>query len=185
MSTDRFEEELPDGLKALETALRGLQPMAMPIDRDRLMYLAGQTSASRSSASQTNSISAGAAPARANRFRFVWPLATAVSIVVSLVLAGRVHYLSGVAVRSAIAERPATQGPPSVAIDSMAGGPVGPRAREFSSPSVGESNYVQLRNAVLDRGVDALPASSANSVSAASQKVVPRWPTLRDDLLGG
>ena len=45
MSADnRFNEALPEELKAVEIVLRRLTPTAQGVDRDRVMYLAGRAS---------------------------------------------------------------------------------------------------------------------------------------------
>src|SRR5947209_8446338 len=95
MSDERTEEELPDELKAVEIALRGLTPATGTIDRDRLMYLAGRASAEKSLPKFS---------------RFGWPLATAALVLLSLTLGGRVIYLSGLTERIVLVERSGASG---------------------------------------------------------------------------
>ena len=75
MSADnRFNEALPEELKAVETVLRRLTPNAQGVDRDRMMYLAGRASVT----------------SRQNSFRMVWPISTAALLLISSVLGARV-----------------------------------------------------------------------------------------------
>src|ERR1700733_14017635 len=78
-------EELPEELKMIETALRQLMPAASQIDRDRLMYLAGQASMMNSGiGSSIISETRSAANSRRNW----WPMATAALALISITLGG-------------------------------------------------------------------------------------------------
>src|SRR5271169_37393 len=78
-------EGLPEDLKAVEKALRRLTPAASQIDRDRLMYLAGQASVTSAPAPSGSIIGTRfAASARRNW----WPVATAALAMISITLGG-------------------------------------------------------------------------------------------------
>src|SRR5436190_6065386 len=73
MSADnRFNEALPEELKAVEIVLRRLSPNAQGVDRDRVMYLAGRASVA----------------SRQSSMRLVWPISTAALFLISSVLGG-------------------------------------------------------------------------------------------------
>src|SRR5690349_11507409 len=70
-------DEFPADLKPIEAALAGLSPAAVRLDRDRLMYMAG-AAAAEAAAQRTG-------PAASNRLfkTWIWPLSTAVLLLVS------------------------------------------------------------------------------------------------------
>jgi len=157
------DDELPGELKALEAALGGLKPAAGAIDRDRLMYLAGQASVEPAS----------------RIGRFAWPLATAALVAVSVTLGGRLYVVSG---RLQVAQdrpAPAVEDRQSVvgALPRESVALATPRAQAGGS----SLDYMQLRSAVLNHGVDALPGQVAQPAAKTPQGVVP---TLRDAIFG-
>lgn len=193
MSDERTEEKLPDELKAVETALRGLTPATGAVDRDRLMYLAGRASvladepssvsgatgglstrAGRDTASTAGRASSGT-QRLARISRFAWPLATAALVLLSLTLSGRLLYISGRSERILVVQKASQRDELPVATASVVG---------FQSAPSGGFSYMQLRNAVLNRGVDALPAQAVSHPASAPNTNAPHWPSLRDDLLG-
>jgi len=166
MSTERFEEKLQSELAAIETVLRGLTPATETIQRDRLMYLAGRASAQRAS-----SIS-----------RFAWPLTTAALLLLSLTLGARSMLSSGPVERIIYVDRPA-HGEQSMARLDSTMSPAASPAR-FQAPQGDQLNYMQLRNVVLTRGADSMPAPSASGASH-QREPVPVWPALHRELIGG
>jgi hypothetical protein len=164
MSTDRSREELPEELKSIDSALRGLKPVSGAVDRDRLMYLAGRASVERSSRIE----------------RFAWPLATAALVVISVTLSGRLYVLSGRLEQ--VAQDQHTQ---AVEDRQIAGSSLPRESVALATPRVqtaGNSlDYMQLRSAVLSGGVDALPSSAVQSPAGRQSGAVP---TLRDAILG-
>jgi hypothetical protein len=170
MSNEQNKNELPDELKAIEAALTGLTPAAGAIDRERLMYLAGQAS-----------VAQAIAPAVHSRpVRFIWPLALAASLMISLGLGGRLLYLAGRGERITVVQSGRSSGELPVAIDLASGRVIVPEVIGFQSPASG-FNYVQLRNTVLSHGVEALPGQADGRPSVEQG---PRIPSLRDDFLG-
>jgi hypothetical protein len=158
-------QELPAELTALEVALRQLTPAQGALDRDRLMYLAGQASA---------------APARANGFHLPWPLATAALALVSLGLGGRLLYVSGLNQRIAIVERAGNGGESPIAVDIASALQSVQSAGGVPGTTSGEFNYMQLRNAVLNHGADALPAGPVRHGNA-TPSAPAHMPSWRDD----
>src|SRR5262245_35834354 len=164
MSTDRPREELPEELNSIDSALRGLKPVSGAVDRDRLMYLAGQASVERSSWIG----------------RFAWPLATAALVVISVTLGGRLYVLSG-----RLEQVAQNQGTQAVEDRQIAGSSLPRESVALATPRVqtGSSSldYMQLRSAVLSGGVDALPSQGAPSPVGRQSGAIP---TLRDAILG-
>lgn len=81
-----MSEEIPPELSGIEHALRGLQPAAVTLDRDRLMFRAGQESMRRSP--------------------WIWPAATAAALLVAVAL-GSVLALRPPAERVVYLDQPA------------------------------------------------------------------------------
>jgi hypothetical protein len=169
MSSEPFEEKLSDELKSVEQALRGLTLAAGTIDRDRLMYLAGRASIERPIS---------------NFLRFAWPLATAALLLLSLGLSGGVLYLAGMKQQIVVVQRDAAPNTAMTAV-SNPDNPAVPSAVNYQTAPSGGFNYMQLRNAVLVHGVDALPPEPVNEAGSKSPRVVPHFPSLRDNLLLG
>lgn len=163
MPAEQFDEELPAELTALETALRELPPSLGQLNRDRLMYLAGQTSA-------TNS------PVSAQR-HIAWPLATAALALISLTLGGFLIFTQRGAERVVYVDRPSVAPSPATIVASNENKP-----SENSQHTIPTGpNYFELRNLVLAKGLDALPLPQHDNNDA----VRPNWPAMRDELLNG
>jgi hypothetical protein len=168
MSHDPLSEQIDEGLRQIEAALRGLSPMGGRLDRDRLMYLAGQASAVGPETRQS-------ATGVASYTRFAWPLATAASLLMAMTLGVALIFSPRAGERIVYVDRPNAGG--SAAMVSF------PSAPADSSHAAGsdQDNYLQLRNLVLTRGVDALPAENkAGGRQRAEQ--TPSWPMLRQQL---
>lgn len=168
MSTEEnFDAELPEELKLLETALRQLTPTASQIDRDQLMYQAGQ-------ASVLSTGDTGVALARQlsvmNRRQNYWPMATAALVLLSITLGGLWLH----ATRSSVVY---------VVGESMAALP-----REITNPAVREvlahrgADYLRLRNLVLAHGTNALPATPVSN-AASDIPTQLNFPDIRQPLL--
>ena len=152
------EEQDRGSLDEFERALSGLQPRKAAVDRDRLMFLAGQAAAQRSRGS--------------SKF---WPAAT---VMVALVAGGLGHF-SGSRTVSTTTTAPSDRS----AIASGDSHPTGdnlrptrnvtlsiaarPEAQPFGGASYSSDPlaYINLRHSVARWGVDALPiASSTNAL---------------------
>lgn len=154
------EENLTPAERELELALGGLRPAGPSIDRDRMMFRAGQASAGR-------------------RDR-VWQGATA-----ALALALGLSVFARPAPRQA--ERIVYLTPEVPATSAGPWASAGTWGRGSGSPRV-EGGYLKLRNEVLARGVDALsepslstrrsggPSESLERSPDTSEKA-PKWQT--------
>lgn len=128
------DDRLTPSERELEAVLGGLQPAHSKTNRDRVMYLAGRMSTRRQ-----------------NRIWQGVSFCLVAMLVVSIVSKPR---------------RPAAEIRPEIVADATASMTVrgfSARAPEPFEPRRFESfvNYVRARRAVLDRGMEALPASSA------------------------
>src|SRR5579871_2417889 len=85
MSTSDYShpDDFPPDLKPFEAALAGLKPARSRIDRDRLMYQMGFSA---------KCDERRAVPRRSRASGFVWPLATAASLLVAVGLAAVVLF---------------------------------------------------------------------------------------------
>jgi hypothetical protein len=115
------------------------------LDRDRVLYLAGQASVR----------TAGRSPSHSS---WLWPCATAASLLLAVTLGGILLLRDGAAGGGQLAQRPPVQGGSSAA---SSGGPTVPASdvAVLSSPSP-RTDYLALRWLVLNQGVDALPERS-------------------------
>ena len=138
------EEPLKPELAALQAALASLTPQAAGLDRDRVMYLAG-----RAAACQT---------ARRRGAAWLWPCATAASLMLAVVLGLR-------------GQRPSQPAP----VAASAPAPYQSDANE----------YFKLRELVLARGVDALPEPTVSSDRGDAQPLRPLDRKHLDAWLGG
>ena len=162
MSEERVEKELPGELKAFEAALGGLRPVAGAIDRDRLMYLAGRASVERGR----------------RIARFGWPLATAAMLLLSVTLATR--QMIWPAEKERIVYVP-SGGNSQVAIAPSPGFPELTSRPPTVRSADGDVDYLQLRNDVLTRGVEAVPSKQSTAVP---ETPIPVWSALRDGRIG-
>jgi hypothetical protein len=154
------EESLGKDLKAAEAALGSLVPRSSRIDRDRLMFLAGQA-AGRGQGSgvggQALGVGGQVIPS------WLWPAATAAMVLVSVTLGGLLWSRSGPETIERIVyvpvERPAPSSP--TVVQSTTPEPQIPRiTNTLGSLVLGgsiQADYLRLRNQVLVSGLDALP----------------------------
>jgi hypothetical protein len=162
MSEERIEK-LPADLKALEAALGGMRPAAGAIDRDRLMYLAGRASVDRGR----------------RIARFGWPLASAALLLLSVTLLARQTIWPGGKERIVYLQSGDNE---QVAIATSHGFPDLPSSWPPTTHSAeGDSDYLQLRNVVLTRGIEAVPSDQR---ARAPETPVPAWSALRDGRIG-
>ncbi|MBV9126188.1 MAG: hypothetical protein JO112_22800 [Planctomycetes bacterium] len=138
-----MSEELHDPeLAALEAALAGLQPLPGKLNRDQLLFRAGQASGRRG---------------------WLWPSAAGALALVAAGLAATLvaHPVPPRVERIVYVHVPAQVLPPTPAESSF------PRKRTLSPASVADrppalpGDYLKLRDQVLCWGVDALPQSPA------------------------
>jgi hypothetical protein len=125
-------------LSPLESALGNLKPAPAALDRDRLMFRAGQAAAGRN---------------------WAWPASTAVLFATSLVLAGmlvvRPAGTETVRVVYVPAERPAPA-PPGPRAPTPPSTPTPPTVQSVALPPA-SAPYLALREQVVRFGVDSLP----------------------------
>ncbi|HTQ39448.1 MAG TPA: hypothetical protein VMJ32_10485 [Pirellulales bacterium] len=175
MPTDETPgEEHAEGLNSLEIALRQLTPQGGQIDRDRLMYLAGQASAMNFD----SQISPARNAPRVRHSQNSWRLATAALALVSIALGGLLLRSTPRENDVIQVEPPRVAGEGAVALYPPADLPMLPSA-------VGHgAEYFQLRNLVLTRGIDGLRESSVAGRPATSKSTLLMLPALRQELLG-
>jgi len=135
-------EPLRPELSAVEAALASLAPRSSGLDRDRLMYLAGQA--------------AGLKTARRRPAAWLWPCATAASLLLAAVLG-----LRGPRPGEQVASRPVEVTPPAPAIEK-------PRQ---SDPN----EYFRLRELVLRHGVEALPDARPENLPGRGRRPARAW----------
>jgi len=153
--------------------LASLLPVASSIDRDRLMYLAGQSAA--------KSRQRGSAAA------WLWPCATAASVLVAVTLTAlmlgrgpqvveKIVYVPAKEVTKP-QKQPSTPVPdekPRLAKDDVAVPSTSPKSVDKTPKRTKKprNDYLQLRRMVMAQGVDALPKLNRKSVPAAK---TPKW----------
>lgn len=140
------ENGLTPAERELEAALGGLQPVAVAIERDRLMYRAGQSSA--------------------RRRNLAWPILS-ISLVlmlsVSLLQRPEAQVQTVEVEKLVYIQEPA----PSVASMEHVATPVRPADPYQLQAQV---RYVKLRDKVLTEGLDVLPKRTARSGGAARER---------------
>ena len=176
-----------------EALLRRLRPRASGIDRDRLMFLAGQASAELQfrgehvatewcdSPSRTSTTRSVAPQLDRARRRWLWPaatsLATCASIVLAVLLANRPE--PRVVREIVYVERPVPPSPDTSVATSRQNDAQHVRDRAddtrpasaprrlpaYAGPA---DSYLALREIALTQGVDALPKSSGGGESGAA-----------------
>lgn len=132
----REEERLTPAEAEFEATLRGLQPAGAAINRDQMMYRAGC--------------------AAGNRRKRMWQGAT---VILAAAFAGTLvvrAFMSAPDVGRQIANSPSSSHQMMVVVDSTRTDVVG---------SAGKGSYLTLRNAVLEKGLAALPSPPAGAVS--------------------
>jgi hypothetical protein len=124
-------------MKALEAALSGLSPSPGRLDRDRILFRAGQ---------------------RASPRRWLWPCMSAALALLSVGLG------------TALLLRPPSVVERIVYVPADTESEREPGAVVEEAPSwLGESRYFQIRDDVLNRGLDALPQLEPLAPAAPSQ----------------
>jgi hypothetical protein len=136
-------------LTGVEAALSSLRPAPTGVDRDRLMYLAGRAAA------------AGSLGARRPRASWLWPSATAASLLLAVTFAtmwlGRGEPM--VVYRDRPVAAPHASQRPSAPIEEEV---------EAATPrKQWRTDYLQLRRLVTTQGVDAIPEMRSAPASGA------------------
>jgi hypothetical protein len=176
MSNEHISADENSGpLKPMERALAGFSPAAPQIDRDRLMFLAGQASEQHRVGVVVNPSRplqrAGSSGPLRHGSRWLWPASTAVLAATSLALAVALFLRPGPQPLVVYRDRP------SEAVVAAASQPrISPHADKIVSTVVSEvppthvasNNYVRTREVALRMGLDALgsPATPAGGGSA-------------------
>lgn len=188
---NQFDERVSEN-DQLEQALVSMALRRSSLDRDRLLFLAGQASVER-------------ARRDPSWRRWAWPAATAMSTVTAVILAamlfaqsrstGNIDRSSALqntaqtekpTTNSKVIEKVRSSNTPDAA--TFATNEAWPWSRLRSFPTsnaaqLGEpSNYLQLRTVVLAHGVNALPAPRAANVKSSIEKQT-NAPQSRQELL--
>ena len=149
------EFRLPADLAALAAQLTGLTAAAPRIDRDRLMFEAGQAAGSRSELRRANS-------ELLLRSRF-WPMATAAMTAATVLLAATLAWQSPWvrgSVKPQVVEVVAAVNIEAKDTNQFAAYPVTWLGNDRTPPG-----YLGIRYVALTRGVDALRANSQTGVT--------------------
>jgi len=148
---------LSEALAAMEAGLASLQPKPSSLHGARVIYLAGQAS-----------VRGTKAGSRISRAGWLWPVATAASLLVAVTLAG-VLLLGNV--RPPTVERvvEVQVDPPEDSTGQR--GPLVAVSAESLGPPL-RIDYLILRRSVLTRGLDALPVAQAPA-SPEGEAVTP------------
>ncbi|MCH7988698.1 MAG: hypothetical protein IID46_06030 [Planctomycetes bacterium] len=161
------KEFLSEGLKEIENALASLVPKSSGIDRDRLLFLAGQASASQLPHTT---------PRRIRLWQMTTALSTTAAVALGVMLAVRgqpeviheIQYVtrntneSEITVSSDSSDR-------TLEIENQQSTPYSPPPsyRSFENEWSPQQSYLRRREIALNRGIDALtyldPVSSGNS----------------------
>ena len=165
--SSEFEEPLP--LDPIESVLAGFTPAPPQLDRDRLMYLAGQASACSPLVSRADILSRPGRTAQGTR-RWLWPASTAALAATSLSLAVALFVRPTPQSQIVYRDRPVfIEAPASVSPAanerSFDRQPVPPAARLAKSPLDG--GYLNTRRVALRIGVDGLGTPSSGSEAAS------------------
>lgn len=172
------EFELAPDLAAIERQLARLTPAAPRIDRDRLMFAAGQAAAGSTEPRRLGYI---AGPSRAgelsaNLFRaraWFWPAATATMTAATLLLATMLVWQrasQSIAVHQPAPPQPATvaTAPAAQSVDTTtAAAPVARQSEDYGWPMVSRptAGYLGLRYIALTRGVGELETHNRTASS--------------------
>lgn len=151
------EELFDEGLSDMEAGLASLQWKASGIDRDRLMYLAGQAS-----------VSGPRVDLRPGIGRVLWPVATAASLLLAVMIGGAVLLGKKPQTVERVVYVPVDrqgdlqdeESPLAVAVDKPA-------------ESLRRADYLVRRWIALTQGVDALP-ELGESAGSIPEGVVPQ-----------
>ena len=140
------ENGLTPGEMELEAALGGLRPVAVAIERDRLMYRAGQSSA--------------------RRRNLAWPI---LSIALALMLGVSLLHQPESQVLTVEREKLVyvkESAPPTQSVLHMAAQISQPDPYQLKA----QANYVKLRDKVLTEGLDVLPIRKSRSPRPAMER---------------
>jgi hypothetical protein len=155
------EHETSPELNAIEQALASFAPAAPRLDRDRLMFLAGQVGAHE----------VGGRRSEVGRAAWFWPASSATLAATSLALAialfARPAPQPQLIVRDATAP-PAVAPEPSVAVDErVATAPLRMATLAMNSPVKSGESYLKTRDVAFRMGLDALgrPTAGGSGVS--------------------
>jgi hypothetical protein len=167
------EPEIAPELIALERQLRGMTPAAPKIDRDRMMFAAGQAAASTEPSHEVR-IAGPSLPA--NRF---WPAATFTMTAATLLLATMLVWQRQAyqLASKGDASPPSTNQASEQPREAIAPSPV-----QFATSTLGlrafqhpTSGYLGIRYVALTRGVGALePSSQASTDDVNSSNDTPQ-----------
>jgi hypothetical protein len=152
-----FEERMNPELAAFEATLGGLRPQPATMDRDRVMYRAGQAAAARPR----------------SRWRILAVCSGPVALAANLLLAITLSTLLAAHHKPPIVERIVYVPTSSVAPAALPGEhPLAFRATPDLTTGSDLSQYLKLRREILKHGVDALP----EAVSGAANNYEIRTP---------
>jgi hypothetical protein len=161
-------ERLSQELAAVEAALASLGPAPSTLQRDRLMYLAGQAAGRR----------------RARLASWTWTgtaaAATIAACVLGILLLGR----SGPGGNPPIAETPAAR-PAQTELPSPQWATTPPTLQKTVRPLDAPVRYLELRRLVLTRGVEALPELTPSVPPKEQRMPTPIHGRMLEELLDG
>jgi hypothetical protein len=138
-----------DPLSSIERSLAGFTPAPPQVERDRLMFLAGQANSDRRAGGVSS---------------YIWPTATVAFATSSLILAATLFLRPEPAARIVYRDRPvaAPARPVSARSEPLIASVPAP-SREAPAPRVPDNHYLQTREVALRMGLDALGSPSRAS----------------------
>jgi hypothetical protein len=167
------KEFLSEGLSDIEDALASLVPKASGIDRDRLLFLAGQASASQ--LPQTS-------PSRIRLWQITSALSTTAAVVLGIMLAVRgqpevIHEIQYVTRNTN--ESPTAVSPDrTLEIENQQSTPDSPPLsyHSFDNEWSPQQSYLRRRAIALNRGIDALTYLDPIPTGNSQKQTTPRAP---------
>jgi hypothetical protein len=191
MSNDKRMNELSGELKAVEQTLAGFSARQPQVERDRLMFLAGQAQGTeirnqgQGAGDQVTKEAVARRPGlpRSGGTHWLWPSATAALAATSLMLVVALATRSEPAARVVVQERIVMVPSEMVAskpVPSTAAVPAEPRDftdRSIALEKVPANNYLRSREVALRMGLDALgsPRSSGGGSSGGDSSDAPTY----------